>query len=107
MNWAATYLWENGSQPNAWRDNFATVRGPAVADFLHIFRQQWSMAGGDSTSVGQAYSSLESRRPDELGSATVALMQSTPGQGFATNLRVLCDLLRTAQGEVFIEHPYL
>ena len=83
-----------------WRDTDIVVRGPAVAGFAQLFRDNWRRAGG-------TIADPTGPPPTAAGHDLVRILASVGGDGSVSSIRVAYELaIDTAQARVWITQPY-
>ncbi|HET6473309.1 MAG TPA: phospholipase D-like domain-containing protein, partial [Pseudomonadales bacterium] len=83
-----------------WRDTDIVVRGPAVAGFAQLFRDNWRRAGG-------TIADPTGPPPSAAGHDLVRILASVGGDGLVSSIREAYELaIDTAQARVWITQPY-
>ena len=91
---------QHSSQKTGWRDTDIVVRGPAVAGFARLFRDNWRHAGG-------TIDHLPDTPPTAAGHDLVRILASVGGDGAVSSIRIAYELaIDKATRRVWITQPY-
>ena len=99
LNVSKTYVGRNPSI-GPWRDTFARVEGPVVAQLGLHFSSDWMWA------TGEDLSDIASATPAETGGMRAVALAPSPAEGIAAGNLYFIALAHAAQTRLWISSPY-
>jgi len=99
MNIGEEY-WSQDNNVVSWRDVMVSLRGPAVADLLEVFRESWVEAGG------KWFLLRDYKRSDRRGDRQVITLSNASTQRALALRKAYLLGIHTAQDTVYIMDPY-